>query len=71
MSTTQTIEMLSVTEAGRRLGVKRARAYQLAKAGDLPVVEVAGCFRVPVAALDAYIAALAEQAIDNLGGGDG
>lgn len=56
-------QLVTIEEAGRRMGVGRSRAYRLARAGELPVVEVAGVLRVPLVALEARIAALAERAV--------
>ncbi|MAE28227.1 MAG: DNA-binding protein [Planctomycetes bacterium] len=64
------MEFLSVPEAGKRLGVGRARAYQLAKAGYLPTVRVsARRYLVPADALDrlgdAAIARAAQKGVND------
>lgn len=46
---------LSVTEAGARIGVKRARAYVLAAEGAFPTVVIGGKIRVPAVAFEAWI----------------
>lgn len=49
------------------LGVGRARAYELVAQGRLPNVRAEGrTIQIPAAAMRAYLAALAEEAIDNL-----
>jgi excisionase family DNA binding protein len=47
--------MLRPTEAAEALGVSRSKAYELIASGELPVVRVGGCVRVPVAALREWI----------------
>lgn len=43
---------LSVEEAGRRLGVGRGLAYELARRGEIPSLRLGRRLVVPVAALD-------------------
>ncbi len=43
-------------EVGEAIGVSRSKAYELIAAGEIPSVKVGGCVRVPVAALQAWIA---------------
>jgi excisionase family DNA binding protein len=43
-------------EAGRRLGVGRTTIYKLIRSGDLPIVKIGRLTRIPVAALDEFIA---------------
>lgn len=69
---TQTKPLLTVREVAEILGLSRPRTYELIAQGVVPSIRLSERgTRVPAAALNAYIAALAEQAIDNLGGGDG
>lgn len=49
--------LLTVTEAATRLSLSRATTYQLVRCGDLPSVRVGRTVRVPVRALEAWIAA--------------
>lgn len=63
METAPSPALLSVKEAGNRLGVGRTRAYELVKAGELPVVEFGGRLRVPVAALDEHMERLEKRAV--------
>jgi excisionase family DNA binding protein len=48
---------VSVTEAARLMGVSRASAYRMVRAGDLRVVRLrSGLVRVPKAALEELLA---------------
>lgn len=49
--------MLRPTEAGDAIGVSRSKVYEMIAAGQIPSIRVAGCVRVPVKALEAWIAA--------------
>ena len=48
--------MLRPTEAADAIGVSRSKAYELIASGTIPSVRLGGCVRVPVAALQAWIA---------------
>jgi excisionase family DNA binding protein len=48
--------MLRPIEAADAIGVSRSKAYELIAAGQIPSVKVGGCVRVPVVALQAWIA---------------
>jgi excisionase family DNA binding protein len=52
-------DVINVPEAGRRLGVSRAKAYELARCGKLPVLRLGRCLRVPVARFEAMLAGTA------------
>ena len=43
---------MSVEEAGRRLGVCRNKAYEAARAGQIPVIRIGKRMLVPIAALE-------------------
>jgi excisionase family DNA binding protein len=61
--------LLRVDEAAARLGLARSTVYQLLADGTLPVVRIGRAVRVPIAALDAWVAA---QTVDGrIGGPDG
>lgn len=47
--------LLSVTEAARALGLGRSKTYELIASGDLEVVHIGRCSRVPVDAVAAYV----------------
>jgi excisionase family DNA binding protein len=49
-------EVLSVEEAGRKLGLGRAAAYAHAKAGHLPVIRLGNRMLVPKAAFAKLLA---------------
>lgn len=54
--------MVSVEEAGRLLGIRRWRAYELVNAGIIPSVRLGErCIRVPVKALEERMNAMAEE----------
>jgi excisionase family DNA binding protein len=44
--------VITVPEAGRRLGIGRAAAYQAAATGQLPTIRIGRLLRVPVQALE-------------------
>jgi excisionase family DNA binding protein len=50
--------LLSVVEAARRLGIGRTLMYELLASGDVRSVHVGRLRKVPVEALDAYVAGL-------------
>ncbi|MBI4345925.1 MAG: excisionase family DNA-binding protein [Elusimicrobia bacterium] len=47
--------LISVEEAGKRLGVGRTFAYELVASGELPSVKLGRRRLVPVAALSEYV----------------
>ena len=51
-------EVLSVEEAGRKLGLGRAAAYAHAKAGHLPVIKLGNRMLVPKAAFARLLASV-------------
>jgi len=56
---------ISVEEAGRRLGVGRGLAYELARRGEIPALRLGRRLVVPEAALDLLLAADAGTARDD------
>ena len=54
--------LVSVREAAAILGVGRTTAYELIASGELEVVHIGRAARVPVAALDEYVATLRRRA---------
>lgn len=48
-------ELLTVSEAARRLSLGRATTYQLAQRGELPVIRVGRAVRIPARALEEWI----------------
>jgi excisionase family DNA binding protein len=54
--------LLTVPEAGATLSISRAKLYQLMNAGAIPYLHIDRSRRIPLAALEAYIAdRLAEE----------
>lgn len=47
--------LLEADEVGRILAIGRTKTYQLIAHGELPVVRIGRCVRVPLAALTAWI----------------
>lgn len=47
--------LLSVGEVARALGVGRSKTYELIAAGELEVVHIGRCARVPLDSAEAYV----------------
>ncbi len=47
--------LLTMPDAAKALGVGRTTAYRLAAKGEIPVIDLAGRKRIPLAALNALI----------------
>ncbi|MDQ3570032.1 MAG: helix-turn-helix domain-containing protein [Actinomycetota bacterium] len=47
--------LLSVPEAARALRLGRSKTYQLIAAGELEVVHIGRCCRVPLDSVEAYV----------------
>lgn len=62
---------LSVTEAGQRIGVSRKTAYNFVRDGVMPVIFLRGVRRVPVGALEQWVADRDREALDAVRGGPG
>lgn len=54
--------LLTVQEAADMLGIGRSKAYELLGRGELRSVYIDGCRRVPVHAVQEYVAKLLEEA---------
>jgi excisionase family DNA binding protein len=54
---------ISVAELGRRLGVSTRTAYNLVHGNEVPSVKIRGVLRVPVNALDRWIADREQEAL--------
>jgi excisionase family DNA binding protein len=50
--------LLTVPEAAAALAISRSKLYELMTAGTVPSVRIDGSRRIPVTALDAYVATL-------------
>ena len=58
--------LLTVEEAGARLGLKRSKTYELLARGALGSVQIGRCRRVPVVLLERFVRRLiAEQVGDD------
>ena len=56
MAATSEQLLLTVEEAAQRLNTGRTLAWQLVRRGDLPVVRLGRCVRVPWQALQEWVA---------------
>lgn len=56
--------LLSIAEAARALRLGRSKTYELIASGDLEVVHIGRCSRVPVDAVEAYVERLRGCGID-------
>ncbi len=56
--------LLTVEEAARQLGIGRTFAWQLVRKGELPVIRLGRCVRVPRRALEAWIARQIQETYD-------
>jgi excisionase family DNA binding protein len=54
--------LLTVPEAAAALAISRSKLYELLTAGTIPSIRIDGSRRIPVAALQAYIAVLLTEA---------
>jgi excisionase family DNA binding protein len=59
--------MLRPTEAGDAIGVSRSKIYELIASGQIPSIRVDGAVRVPVKALEQWIAAKLSEATTEAG----
>jgi excisionase family DNA binding protein len=50
--------LLSIQEAGRALGIRRSKMYELITAGELETVHIGRAVRVPVDAVEEFVARL-------------
>jgi excisionase family DNA binding protein len=55
-----TIPLLTVPEAAEALAISRSKLYELLMAGVVASIRIDGSRRIPLAALEAYIAARLE-----------
>lgn len=51
--------LLRVEEAAEALGISRTTLYELLRAGSIPVIHIGRSVRIPVVALERYVALLA------------
>jgi excisionase family DNA binding protein len=62
----RTLSTLSVSAAGRYLGIGRNASYEAVKRGQLPVIRIGSRLRVPVVALERMLENAVPRADDNL-----
>ncbi len=55
--------LLTIPQAAQRLGVGRTTVYELTSAGELEVVHIGRCARIPTAALDAFVERIRDQSV--------
>ena len=53
--------LLTIPEAAARLGIGRSTVYELTAAGELEVVHIGRCARIPAAALDDFVRRIRDQ----------
>ncbi len=66
MSTDANRAFLSIAEAADRIGVSTSTGYNLAAAGELPIVKLHGVRRVPVSALERWLAEREREALKSI-----
>lgn len=57
--------LLRVTEAAERLGIGRSTIDKLIARGELEVVHIGHCARIPAEALDDFVRKLRDQTVTN------
>jgi excisionase family DNA binding protein len=57
-------ELLRPTDVAPILGVTPSRVYQMISAGQVPAVRVAGSIRIPLAALNEWLAQKRDMALE-------
>lgn len=50
-----TIQLLTIVDAARHLGISRSKLYELLAAGELPTVRIGRTRRITIAALEEFI----------------
>ena len=55
--------LLTIPQAAQRLGVGRTTVYELTNAGELEVVHIGRCARIPTASVDAFVERLRDQSV--------
>ncbi len=55
--------LLTIPQAAQRLGVGRTTVYELTNAGELDVVHIGRCARIPAAAVDAFVERIRDQSV--------
>jgi excisionase family DNA binding protein len=55
--------LLTIPQAAQRLGVGRTTVYELTNAGELEVVHIGRCARIPIASVDAFVERIRDQSV--------
>lgn len=63
MSASPNRRFLSIAEAADRIGVSTSTGYNLAAAGELPIVKLHGVRRVPASALERWLKDREDEAL--------
>ena len=53
--------LLTPTEAARALGIGRSKLYELMRQGAIRSIRIGTCRRVPTAALEEFVSAVADE----------
>jgi putative molybdopterin biosynthesis protein len=62
MASDTALEVYTVEEVAKMLKISPMTVYRLIRQGELPVKKIGGRFRIPRAALEAYLATLEKPA---------
>jgi excisionase family DNA binding protein len=55
--------LLTIPQAAHRLRVGRTTVYKLTSAGDLEVVHIGRCARIPAASVDAFVKRMRDESV--------
>jgi excisionase family DNA binding protein len=55
--------LLTIPQVALRLGVGRTTVYELTNAGELEVVHIGRCARIPAAAVDTFVERIRDQSV--------
>lgn len=55
--------LLTIPQTAQRLGVGRTTVYELTTAGELEVVHIGRCARIPVASVDNFVERIRRRSV--------
>ena len=55
--------LLTIPQAAHRLGVGRTTVYELTNAGELEIVHIGRCARIPTVSLDVFVERIRDQSV--------
>ncbi|MDP9333541.1 MAG: helix-turn-helix domain-containing protein [Actinomycetota bacterium] len=55
--------LLTIPQAAHRLGVGRSTVYELTARGELEVVHIGRCARIPIASVDVFVERIRDQSV--------